>query len=150
MIQMRGGADRSTPVEEGEGSTPRRSACIVSRRRTVDTSLLARRLSKIWLSAMDKRDNRSYKDGVSGQASPIGAVAQMGERLTGSQEVRGSIPLSSTISSALAAPVLSTEAAGGRADGGMLDPAKKSACRVSKLSGNVESLAEAPYPYSNG
>ncbi|MEA2731020.1 MAG: hypothetical protein QOF70_5495 [Acetobacteraceae bacterium] len=30
-------------------------------------------------------------------ASPVGAVAQLGERLNGIQEVRGSIPLGSTI-----------------------------------------------------
>jgi hypothetical protein len=29
-------------------------------------------------------------------ASPVGAVAQLGERLNGIQEVRGSIPLGST------------------------------------------------------
>ena len=31
------------------------------------------------------------------QANNLGAVAQLGERMTGSHEVRGSIPLGSTI-----------------------------------------------------
>jgi hypothetical protein len=33
---------------------------------------------------------------LSNRASSLGAVAQLGERMTGSHEVRGSIPLSST------------------------------------------------------
>ena len=48
-----------------------------------------------------ERENPSHEGSPGGRAPPVrfrrrGAVAQLGERMTGSHEVRGSIPLSST------------------------------------------------------
>ncbi len=44
---------------------------------------------------MEKNASRFVGASATG-ALPIGAVAQLGERMTGSHEVRGSIPLGST------------------------------------------------------